>query len=540
MMDRTTVSTTLPTAADLRVNDRDPSEVWEAFVAYVARALAKPTYEAEEREHRLEIAQRMGGFLASMRDGTALLPASLETLFPGTYGGLAYDFTPDVHWIIRWCRQDTDSFTKAMNLFLDEKCSFEDRFAWFARCAQEAQEAQIVPPNDAAVMSYGSLFNFAAEPDNAPAIRPWSFDLLEQLLGFGSVEESSLSEQYSNHIAFFRWLKQRLVEEDVEVRDGVDVQSLIWLAAQEYEFWFTPPPAEEVELLRARNSARARGHQPAYLSIGAIYRNEGPYMREWIEFHRLVGVERFFLYDNGSTDEHLEVLQPYIEDGSVTLHDWPVFPTQQMERYDMSKMVNVAGHLCPQMKAYDHCLNEHGAESRWIAFIDLDEFLFAPGDRSLPETLVDYEEWPGVGVSAALFGPCSNLTMPDGLVVENYTRSIKGETSLIKSIVDPIRAIRCSTVHHFIYRHRSAVDENEYPIWGEVAKGASYSRLRINHYWSKSEEECRAKFATPRADNGYFRAWPSFRTLRERDEKIAEPDDSLSGYVDRLKELTDD
>jgi hypothetical protein len=23
---------------------------------------------------------------------------------------------------------------------------------------------------------------------------------------------------------------------------------------------------------------------------------------EWIEFHRLVGVERFFLYDNGSSD----------------------------------------------------------------------------------------------------------------------------------------------------------------------------------------------------------------------------------------------
>ena len=34
-----------------------------------------------------------------------------------------------------------------------------------------------------------------------------------------------------------------------------------------------------------------------YLSICAIYRDEAPYLVEWIEFHRLVGVEHFYLYD---------------------------------------------------------------------------------------------------------------------------------------------------------------------------------------------------------------------------------------------------
>ena len=42
-----------------------------------------------------------------------------------------------------------------------------------------------------------------------------------------------------------------------------------------------------------------------YLAVCAIYRNEAPYLREWIEFHRLVGVERFFLYNNESTDDHM-------------------------------------------------------------------------------------------------------------------------------------------------------------------------------------------------------------------------------------------
>ena len=41
-----------------------------------------------------------------------------------------------------------------------------------------------------------------------------------------------------------------------------------------------------------------RRETPHYLAICAIYRDEAPYLREWIEFHRLVGVEHFFLYDN--------------------------------------------------------------------------------------------------------------------------------------------------------------------------------------------------------------------------------------------------
>ena len=45
-----------------------------------------------------------------------------------------------------------------------------------------------------------------------------------------------------------------------------------------------------------------------YLSICAIYRDEAFYLREWLEFHRLVGVERFFLYHNLSIDDHLSVL----------------------------------------------------------------------------------------------------------------------------------------------------------------------------------------------------------------------------------------
>ena len=54
-----------------------------------------------------------------------------------------------------------------------------------------------------------------------------------------------------------------------------------------------------------------------YLSVVAIMKNECAYMNEWIDYHKLVGVERFYLSDNESDDNTCEILKPYIQDGTV-------------------------------------------------------------------------------------------------------------------------------------------------------------------------------------------------------------------------------
>ena len=101
-----------------------------------------------------------------------------------------------------------------------------------------------------------------------------------------------------------------------------------------------------------------------------------------------------------ATDDHREVLGPYIEGGIVVLHDWP-----------MSRA---------QVRHTTHCLASTGDDSRWIAFIDLDEFLFSPTGRPLPEMLREYERWPGVGVNWAVFGTSGHRARAPGLVIENY------------------------------------------------------------------------------------------------------------------------
>jgi hypothetical protein len=255
-----------------------------------------------------------------------------------------------------------------------------------------------------------------------------------------------------------------------------------------------------------------------YLSICASYRWEGPYLREWVAFHRVAGVERFFLYDNDSDDEHLEALAPYVEDGTVVLRHWPEYPMGQV-------------------KAYAHCLNEHAGDSRWIAFVDIDEFLFSPQGRPLPEVLRRYERWPGVGVNRVTFGTSGHENRPDGLVVEAYTRrlAIPGLTASVKSIVDPARATHPLNPHVFAYTDGHAVDENEQPLHETFAASDSCDELRINHYYTKSDAERVLKHSRPHA-GGRMRAGPSFpgKGLRE-DRRFGVLDEAILRYVPDLK-----
>jgi hypothetical protein len=226
---------------------------------------------------------------------------------------------------------------------------------------------------------------------------------------------------------------------------------------------------------------------PAYLSACTIYRDAAEFLPEWIEVHRQVGFERFFLYDNQSTDEHDRVLAPYVEEGVVTVHEWAM------------PFLGRNGRVSAMVQAFEHCIEEHRDDSRWIAFIDIDEFMFAPTGSRMSEVMRDYESFPGVAVGRAEFGPSGHETRPPGLVIENYTMRapIRPDArGLVKSVVNPTRAVRCLGAHHFVYANGLAVDENKRPITeagGRAPIPTSIERLRINHYWSKSREDMRRK-----------------------------------------------
>lgn len=107
------------------------------------------------------------------------------------------------------------------------------------------------------------------------------------------------------------------------------------------------------------------------LAICAFFKNEAPWLKEWIEYHKSIGVTKFYLYNNDSSDSHLEVLKPYVSDGSVEVFDWSSSdPSHAIYGYDDYIWVPF------QYGAYNDCLkNKVNNTCLWLAIIDIDEFV---------------------------------------------------------------------------------------------------------------------------------------------------------------------
>jgi glycosyl transferase family 92 len=488
---------------------------WERFLEYAALARVKPTFDVEERDWRLSIAERMQEALRAAREGGDWL-ALLSAVYRKPE--LARFASPWAHgeWFNALATANPESARSALAAFSDTVTEAEKRFSSFVRTLEEAEVEGQVEVDATGALTLGSVCNFAIEPLEVPMMRPGPFGKLEQILGYRRSGPAAIADAYAEHLAFARLLRSRMEEAGLPVRDMIDVHSLIFIAAQERQFWAgerlyaigVPTPPERRDSRRGEDVDRT-----PYLSICASYRNESPYLQEWIEFHRLVGVDHFFLYDAHSTDAYEEVLGPYIEEGIVTDHHWE-------------------GISYKHSDTYNEFLREHSEDSRWVAFIDCDEFLFSPAGRPLPEVLSDYEQWPGVGVNWALFGRSGHITKPPGLVIENYLMRVDSPTSMfIKCIVDPSRAARCRNGHEFEYHSLLAVDENHYPIHGTHTKSTSFARLRLNHYVTKSDEEARAKLGRPKEWQD-SRVW---RSTNIEDNFPQERDDTITRYLPALR-----
>lgn len=235
--------------------------------------------------------------------------------------------------------------------------------------------------------------------------------------------------------------------------------------------------------LRLRMSRRDLPAPRHYLAVCAIAKNEAPYFAEWIEWHCSQGVEKFYIYDNDSTDNTREVLEPYIASGLV-------------------EYTPIHGQ-CRQLDAYDDCLERHRLDARWIAVIDLDELIVPLRHASIPDFLRPLERFSSVEVNWLVYGSSGARTRLPGTMMERFRRhSLPGHrlNTHVKSIVDP-RRVCCMTGCHEAARiaGRSADSHGEPLTRGFRDREPQQDVIRINHYAVKSYEEFLAKRARGRA-----------------------------------------
>lgn len=257
------------------------------------------------------------------------------------------------------------------------------------------------------------------------------------------------------------------------------------------------------------------------ISIVAIAKNEAPYIIEWIEFHKLVGVTRFYIYDNESSDNLRGILKPYIENGEVI---YTYFPGKSK-----------------QLAAYNDAIKKYKSKSRYMAFIDLDEFL-APGvyGEFLPviiDNIVNKKvHTAGIGVTWRVFGSSGYKEKPDGLVTENYLK--RGvdkcwQNYHIKTVCNPRMVKEYVSPHFPLYKLGAwSVNENGKRLRAWFPLGQCYDKIKINHYFCKSREEALLKWNRGLADRNQKYDWKKFEEHDLNDVY----DDGMLDYISQLKE----
>jgi len=246
------------------------------------------------------------------------------------------------------------------------------------------------------------------------------------------------------------------------------------------------------KLLFTLSLARVFSYQHE-IAIASVFKDEAPWLKEWIEYHKLLGVTHFRLYNNESSDDYLAVLDPYLKNQEVEVIDWP------KGKYD-----HLNWAVYRQWPACKDAINHLRSVSKWVALIDIDEFILPLEEDNLPDFLKRYEDVCGIVLSWQCFGTSYVHQIPQNrLMIEMLVRKAEEHSFRnlpVKSIVRadlvdlskrgwPPHTVRYKLGKKVVFPNRvereETLDISLWEIHPEIAV--------INHYVHRTEDFFRNK-----------------------------------------------
>jgi hypothetical protein len=215
------------------------------------------------------------------------------------------------------------------------------------------------------------------------------------------------------------------------------------------------------------------------VEVCAVFRDEAKYLAEWVQFHLDEGVSKFHLFNDASTDNFAEVLEPFISTGVVSIS--PAKGRHQIE-------------------LYNSFLNQNKGRRVWAAFIDIDEFLFAPEGAPLPTALRRFSGTAGVFVFWKVFGSGGRQSASgDGVIADSVFRHEVAESR------------KEAVAHDKVFRQIAAGKL----LTGRVDQGKSVVRLdRVDEMLIHCPKKLRGRMVDTRGQKFSRRKWASVRRTR--------------------------
>ena len=257
------------------------------------------------------------------------------------------------------------------------------------------------------------------------------------------------------------------------------------------------------------------------VSICAIFKNEAPFLKEWLDYHIMIGVDHFYLYNN-SEDNYSDVLSDYIIEGKVTLTEWPVVPGQ--------------------IPSYKHWYENYRNETHWVSFLDLDEFICPRYNNNLKAWIGKYAKYPIVMIYWKMFGTSGKIEHDfNQLVTEQYTNSWPKLTDIGKLFYNTLYDIsdfNLGMMHSLCVR-LNGINIPPINIFGKFVRNGIHRTsnkeydIQINHYWSKAYNSYKQKHE--RGDAAFGVSPRNFEYFLWHEQRNTSVDQNIFRFVIMLK-----
>ena len=205
-----------------------------------------------------------------------------------------------------------------------------------------------------------------------------------------------------------------------------------------------------------------------YLSVGAIFKNESHSLKEWIKHYLHHGVEHFYLINDNSTDNSVDVIKEYVDANIVTLFnvEEPYYLGRQRALYNR--------HILPHFNS---------KETRWLLMVDIDEYVWSPIDINISNVLKHLEQFGQLQVRETIFGSNGHINQPNYLV-KSFTKRVNdySKNERYKFFVNSDYDFTSLNLHHADFFNTNYVTDNT----KFIVINKNY--FVMNHYNCQSQE----------------------------------------------------
>jgi hypothetical protein len=155
------------------------------------------------------------------------------------------------------------------------------------------------------------------------------------------------------------------------------------------------------------------------------------HIREWAAHHLLLGFDKIIIYDHKSKIPLKEVFKNF--DKRVLIIDASLY-----ENPVKIILMNYSVTLAMKIKA------------DWMIYLDADEFLiFNDKNMNIKNFLDNYKHAHSLAINWLMFGSNYLVNDPDGLIIDNYTKSEFMLNPHVKSFVRPNEIINSNNPHFY-------------------------------------------------------------------------------------------